>query len=111
MTMDLRSCPGGSLEAAVAMAGLSPPKDSALGSAKGPGIDLNFTASGDLHLSPRNLVLLRNAGTASAAELLIGALMSHRSDLRVNMQGRRPMEKLSLKSGFRYLTEANLSSP
>lgn len=87
VALDLRSCPGGDVLAAVGMAELFLPKGAAIGAAIGPQNSQQFFAKTAPIIKPANLVILHNRGTASAAEFLIGALMCNREHLRVNLQG------------------------
>lgn len=87
VTLDLRSCPGGDLESAVNIADLFLPVGAPIGAAESSQMKKAFQATTPIQIKFKNLVLLYNKGTASAAEFLIGSLMSNRDTLRVSMQG------------------------
>ncbi|MEO8037180.1 MAG: S41 family peptidase [Betaproteobacteria bacterium] len=100
MVMDLRGNPGGSVRAAVAVAAEFLPEHSLVVSLEGPSIgpdsqlyshteDANATAANGAPVSRRAfaktvpLVVLVDGGSASASEILAGALQDHRRALLV----------------------------
>lgn len=76
MVLDLRNNPGGYLEVAVDLAGWFVPKGSVVVSEKGRGdtVVQEFKANGNGALADFPVVVLMNGGSASASEILAGAL-------------------------------------
>lgn len=75
IVLDLRNNPGGFLEVAVDIAGWFVPRDAVVvKEAERSGEVLNFTARGPSTLENVPVVVLVNAGSASASEILAGAL-------------------------------------
>ncbi len=76
MILDLRNDPGGYLEVAVDLAGWLVPKGSLVVSEQGRGekVVQEFKANGNAALANFPLVVLMNGGSASASEILAGAL-------------------------------------
>ena len=87
LILDLRSCPGGAMNSVVEIADFFLPENIALGAALIGNENLKFETKKPRLIESRNLVILHNEGTASAAEFLIGALMCNRNQIRVSLQG------------------------
>lgn len=78
LILDLRNNPGGLLEASVEIAGWFLPKDKIVTSeVKLEKVLRNFYSPGPGSLGKIKIVILINGGTASAAEILAGALKDH----------------------------------
>ena len=78
LLLDLRGNPGGSLEAAVATAGLFLPKDSPVVSLKGRAMpEQKYRVEQDPVAPSLPLVVLLDRRTASAAEIIAAALQEH----------------------------------
>jgi carboxyl-terminal processing protease len=96
LVLDLRNNPGGVLEAAVAVADAFL-EGGVIVSAKGRTPDSNFemdaTPGDELHGAP--IVVLLNGGSASAAEIVAGALKDHR---RATLMGRTTFGKGSVQT-------------
>ncbi|MBI2034002.1 MAG: S41 family peptidase [Candidatus Liptonbacteria bacterium] len=79
IVLDLRNNPGGFLGVAINMAGWFLPRGSLVVSEAYPGgLKDDFKASGNSLLAKLPVVVLENGGTASASEILAGALRFHR---------------------------------
>lgn len=79
LVLDLRNNPGGFLGVAVNMAGWFLQRGSLVVSEAYPsGIKEEFKASGNSLLAEMPVVIIENEGTASASEILAGALRYHR---------------------------------
>lgn len=77
--LDMRNNPGGYLEGAVDLAGSFLERGQAVVTEDfGDGKIKQYSASGSAQLAGVPMVVLVNQGTASAAEILAGALMDHR---------------------------------
>jgi carboxyl-terminal processing protease len=96
LVLDLRNNPGGVLEAAVAVSDAFL-EGGVIVSAKGRTPDSNFemdaTPGDELHGAP--IVVLLNGGSASAAEIVAGALKDHR---RATLMGRTTFGKGSVQT-------------
>lgn len=80
MALDMRNNPGGFLEVAVNLAGWFVPRGSVVVTEDfRHGEDIIFTANGNEALKNFPVVVLINGGSASASEILAGALRDHRS--------------------------------
>ena len=96
LVLDLRNNPGGVLEAAVAVADMFL-EDGIIVSASGRTTDARFrmdATPGD-RLNGAPIVVLVNGGSASAAEILAGALQDH---ARATLVGRRTFGKGSVQT-------------
>ncbi|MEK7195327.1 MAG: S41 family peptidase [Patescibacteria group bacterium] len=80
MILDLRNNPGGYLEVAVGLAGWFLPRGTLVVSEKGRGEEIRreFRANGNAALANFPVVVLVNKGSASASEILAGALRDQR---------------------------------
>ena len=79
IVLDLRNNPGGFLGVAINMAGWFLPRGSLVVSEAYPnGLKDDFKANGNSLLAKLPVVVLENGGTASASEILAGALRFHR---------------------------------
>ena len=78
LILDLRGNPGGSLEAAVAAAGLFLPKAAVVVSLQGRAVpEREYRIETEPYAPKLPLVVILNKGTASAAEILAAALQDH----------------------------------
>jgi carboxyl-terminal processing protease len=96
LVLDLRNNPGGVLEAAVAVSDAfldSGVIVSAKGRTEESKFEMRATAGDDLHGAP--IVLLVNGGSASAAEIVAGALKDHH---RATLMGRTTFGKGSVQT-------------
>ena len=79
IVLDLRNNPGGFLGVSINMAGWFLPRGSLVVSEAYPsGLKDDFKANGNSLLAKLPLVILENGGTASASEILAGAIRYHR---------------------------------
>lgn len=103
MILDLRDDPGGYLEVAVDLAGWFVPKGEVVVSEAGRnGVNEQFKASGNEALKDFPVVVLINQGSASAAEILAGALRDIRGVKMIGEQsyGKGTVQQLlDLKDG------------
>ncbi len=85
LVLDLRNDPGGYLEVAVDLAGWFLPKGTQVVSEEGRGgvIINNYKADGNAALVDFPVIVLINKGSASAAEILSGALHDNRKDVKL----------------------------
>lgn len=85
LILDLRNNPGGYLEVAVDLAGWFLPKGAPVVSEQGRDEKKleEFSASGNAALKDFPVVVLVNGGSASAAEILAGALRDERKDIKL----------------------------
>lgn len=84
MILDLRNNPGGYLEVAVNLAGWFLPRGSLVVSQEGRGgSKQEFRANGNSSLANFPLVILINRGSASASEILAGAIKIHRDNVKL----------------------------
>ncbi|MEK7187394.1 MAG: S41 family peptidase [Patescibacteria group bacterium] len=100
--LDLRNNPGGYLEVAVDMAGWFLPKGTLVVTEQGITEKEEFLARGNGSLLKVPLVVIVNQGSASAAEILAGALRDHKRAELVGEQsfGKGTIQELkSLKDG------------
>ncbi len=99
LILDLRFNTGGSLQAALEMADLFLPDGATILSTKGrTGTEQVFTASGDATLPDFPMVVLVNEGSASASEIVAGALSDND---RAVILGERSFGKGSVQSVHR----------
>ena len=79
LVLDLRLNPGGALAASIDVSNLFLPKGSLIVSTKGrnPEFDREFRAGADGRYETLPLVILIDQGTASASEIVSGAVMDH----------------------------------
>ncbi|MFV2089362.1 MAG: S41 family peptidase, partial [Pseudomonadales bacterium] len=96
LVLDLRNNPGGVLQASVAVADVFL-KDGLIVYTEGrlPSSHLKYRASGRDALNGKPIVILINAGSASAAEIVAGALQDH---ARAQLLGSRSYGKGSVQS-------------
>lgn len=95
--LDLRDNPGGFLDSAVDAAGWFLPKDSVVvkeDAGEGPYVCDACRANGNAALKDHKIVILVNSGTASAAEILAGAL---RDTLGIKLVGEKTFGKGSVQ--------------
>ena len=101
--LDLRNNPGGYLEVAVDMAGWFLPKGTLIVTEQGLGENNHkFLAEGEGSLAKVPMVVLINEGSASASEILAGALRDHKRASLVGAQsfGKGTIQELkTLKDG------------
>lgn len=84
MIFDLRNDPGGYLEVSVDLAGWFLPRGSLVVSQEGrDGQKQDFRAVGNEALKDFPIVILVNKGTASASEILAGAIRAHRDKVKL----------------------------
>lgn len=84
MILDLRNDPGGFLEVAVDLAGWFLPRGSLVVSQEGRGgLRNRMLANGNAVFKDFPLVILVNEGSASAAEILAGAIRADRGDVKL----------------------------
>ncbi len=79
LTLDLRGCPGGTVDAAVNFASLFLPADTLIGKLETVNGQEKLISTNKTPYHPLKLVILQDRFTASAAELVIAALVSNRS--------------------------------
>lgn len=86
--LDLRNNPGGLLETAVTVAEKFLPKDSIIVSIKGrvPEQNVVFKSSGKFPHPDYPIVVLVNEGSASASEIVAGAIQDHRRGVILGMK-------------------------
>jgi C-terminal peptidase prc len=116
LVIDLRNNPGGYLEEAVKVTGLFTEKGSIAVQTRGRGTGLRPLRTGDRPVIPPDLpiIVMINAGSASASEILASALMDHKRALLVgersfgkaSVQGMDPMGNFRIK-----LTTARYYAP
>jgi len=99
LVLDLRGNPGGEIQAAVDVASLFLPKGAIVCRTEGrrDDADRDYPASADATLPPVRLVVLIDRYTASAAEILAGALQDHD---RAVLLGRRSFGKALVQRLF-----------
>jgi carboxyl-terminal processing protease len=96
LVIDLRNNPGGFLETAIAMASLMlPPKKTVVMEENGAGERKEIKARGGDVLSALPTVVLINEGSASASEILAGALRDNRDN--VTLIGKKSFGKGSVQ--------------
>ncbi|MDP2598517.1 MAG: S41 family peptidase [Candidatus Liptonbacteria bacterium] len=85
LILDLRNNPGGYLEVAVDLAGWFLPRGTDVVSEQGRGgvVLQSYKASGNAALADFPVVVLINGGSASASEILAGALQDQRRDIKL----------------------------
>jgi carboxyl-terminal processing protease len=93
LTLDLRGCQGGKLEAAAELADLFLPEGAVLGSVRGRNTREEYLSRGPQRFKPLRLKLLHNQGTASAAEFVLGALLENGDRLKLETSGERTYGK------------------
>ena len=79
LVLDLRNNPGGYLEVAVDMAGWFLPRDTLVVTESGREMNEEFRAAGNEALTEFPMIILVNGGSASASEILAGALRDVRN--------------------------------
>lgn len=94
IVLDLRNNPGGFLDSAVNIAGLFMPEGQIVTIKSYNNRKENYTTSGNSKLAKIPIVVLVNEGTASAAEILAGAL---RDDRQVKLIGEKTFGKGSVQ--------------
>lgn len=94
LILDLRNNPGGLLDAAVAASGQFMGRRTVLHERKRDGESKPYTSSEDVVVPNASLVVLVNAATASASEIVAGAL---RDNLQVPLIGERTFGKGSVQ--------------
>lgn len=92
ITIDFRGCPGGRLDAGVAMASLFLPTDSIIGKLETVDGTEKLISSNKAPYHPSKVVILQDRFTASAAELIIAALVGNKG-LSVETRGERTLGK------------------
>ena len=118
--LDLRNNPGGLLDSAINLAGWFLDKDKVVVSEEfGNGIRNEFKSRGNASLKPYPIVILINGGSASASEILAGALHDNRGTRLVGVKsfGKGSVQELqeygdgsSLKVTIaKWLTPAGIS--
>ncbi len=97
LILDLRNNPGGLLEAAYEVAERFLPKDAVIVSVKSRIPEDNFVSksTGDFNMAPRPIVVLVNNGSASASEVVAGALQDNK---RATILGTRTFGKASVQT-------------
>lgn len=75
--IDLRNNPGGFLDKSITIAGHFIKNGEKVASVRYPDHEQMYTSSGDSALAEYKIILIANAGTASASEILAGALQDH----------------------------------
>lgn len=94
--LDLRNNPGGLLNSAVQVSQLFLKKGDLIVSTKGrKGVQYSFKSKGDKHFKDLPMVLLVNEGSASASEIVAGALQDHK---RAVIVGEKTFGKGSVQS-------------
>ena len=78
LTLDLRGCGGGTVTAAVNMASLFLPPDTTIGKLEAPSGQEKLISTNNSPYRPSKLTILQDRFTASAAELVIAALVGNR---------------------------------
>jgi C-terminal peptidase prc len=116
LVIDLRNNPGGYLDEAVRVSGLFIEKGSVAVQTRGRGTGLRPLRTSDRPVIPASLpvIVLINAGSASASEILASALMDHKRALivgersfgKASVQGMEPMGNFKIK-----LTTARYYAP
>jgi len=105
LVLDLRGNPGGLLTQAVRVAELFLPRGQMVVSTRGrgeAGTPVEYRAEGDRHLTEVPLAVLINAGSASAAEIVAGAIQDHRRGVLI---GQTTFGKGSVQSVVRSRTD------
>jgi len=98
LVLDLRSNPGGLLTSAIEVGSLFLKKGDLIVTTRGrPGVqpEIRNTAGGDLHFTEFPMAVLVNGGSASASEIVAGALQDHR---RAALIGDTTFGKASVQS-------------
>lgn len=94
IVLDMRNNPGGFLESAVNIAGLFLPEGRLVTTQSSNNSKENYTTSGNSKLAKIPIIVLVNGGTASAAEILAGAL---RDDRQIKLVGEKTFGKGSVQ--------------
>lgn len=105
LVLDLRGNPGGLLNQAVRVAELFLEQDQIVVTTKGRsdlGIRVEYKAEGDTHYTHLPLVVLVNAGSASASEIVAGAIQDHHRGVLI---GQKTFGKGSVQSVVRSRTD------
>lgn len=109
LVLDLRGNPGGLLSAAVGVAEKFLEKGDVIVTTRGrPGVqdEIVTRAGGDVHLTKFPMVILVNGGSASASEIVAGALKDHH---RAVLVGTRTFGKASVQSVIPINEEENVA--
>lgn len=118
LTLDLRGCPGGDLDAAIKFAGMFLDSGEPIVTVRmrGRPDEIN-TASKAREFNPAAIILLQDEGTASAAEMVIAALVNspiaHAASQGTKTYGKGVMQtRIELKGGgVLMLTSGELIAP
>jgi carboxyl-terminal processing protease len=105
LVLDLRGNPGGLLNQAVRVAELFLETDQMVVSTKGRselGARVEYRAAGDMHFTNVPMAVLVNDGSASASEIVAGAIQDHRRGVLV---GQKTFGKGSVQSVIRSRTD------
>jgi len=94
IVLDMRNNPGGFLDSAVNIAGLFIPEGRIVTTKSSNNSKENYTTNGNGKLAKLPIVVLVNEGTASAAEILAGAL---RDDRQIKLIGEKTFGKGSVQ--------------
>lgn len=92
LTIDFRGCPGGTVDAGVGLASLFLPVDAIIGKLETVNGQEKLISTNKAPYHPSKLIILQDHFTASAAELIIAALVGNRS-LSVETRGERTYGK------------------
>jgi carboxyl-terminal processing protease len=92
LTIDFRGCPGGRVDAGVGLASLFLPADTVIGKLETVNGQEKLISTNKTPYHPSKLIILQDRFTASAAELIIAALVGNRS-LSVETRGERTYGK------------------
>jgi carboxyl-terminal processing protease len=117
LTLDLRGCPGGEIMAAKELAGLFLPENSIVFQEEVMGQRSQTKTTSAPLFNPPQIVILQDSGTASAAEILIAALIEN-LPARVVSQGEKSygkgvtQEQVRLSGGgYMEITTGRVFSP
>lgn len=117
LTLDLRGCPGGEITAAKEFASLFLPQGATVFHEDILGVQTAVKNEAAPQFSPPQIVILQDSGTASAAEVLIAALIQNMPD-RVVSQGEKTFGKGVIQEpvrlsggGFLEITTGRVFSP
>ena len=103
LVVDLRDNPGGLLSTAVEITGMLLPKGTEVVSVRGrdPSHEEHLSSDGSLHIADLPLALLVNGHSASAAEIMSGAMQDHH---RAVLVGETTFGKASVQNVLRLAT-------
>lgn len=117
LTLDLRGCPGGEITAAKEFAALFLPRGSTVFEQEILGERTKIKSESEPIFHPARIIIIQDAGTASAAEILIAALFENMPD-RVVTQGEKSFGKGVIQEavrlaggGFLEITTGRVYSP